>query len=57
MIEQIPGTTMAIVFDAVGSFQIPLSSTQRIELLTVKLNEAIRHISNLEEKLLSSEDL
>lgn len=30
---------------------------QQIETLKIKLNEAIRHISNLEEKLLSPEDL
>ena len=34
-----------------------LTTDQQIEVLKTKLNEAIRHINNLEEKLLSSEDL
>ncbi len=57
MIHELPGIMMATVDDAVGSYVIPVSEGQQIEILKIKLNEAIRHINNLEEKLLSSDDL
>lgn len=56
MIKEILCTIMATVPDGEGFIQIPLTEGQQVEILKIKLNEVIRHVNNLEEKLLSPED-
>ncbi len=58
MIHELPSIMMATISEPEGTFvQLIVTPDQQMEILKIKLNEAIHHINNLEEKLLSPEDL
>lgn len=57
MIQGIPNIIFVEADISDSSIGFPASEQQQIEILKVKLNEAIGHINRLEEKLLSPEDL
>ena len=58
MIEKLRNITEASIRDGIGGqFGFTLPGDPRLEILQIKLDEAIDHINNLEEKLLSPEDL
>ena len=57
MIHELSSILVAVNDPDSAFVEITLSADQQVEVLKVKLNEAIRHINVLEEKLLSPEDL
>lgn len=57
MIQELPQLVFVEANISGNSIGFPASEQQQMEVLKVKLNEAIRHINVLEEKLLSPEDL
>ncbi|KKL50802.1 hypothetical protein LCGC14_2301870 [marine sediment metagenome] len=56
MIRELPDIIMMESLFFGGSIQIPASESQQVEILKIKLNEVIRHINVLEEKLLSPDE-
>ena len=60
MLNELPGVIIANNFDVDGvgqSIEIILTGEQKTAVLQIKLNEAIRHIRRLEEKLLNEEEI
>ncbi|KKL77409.1 hypothetical protein LCGC14_2035190 [marine sediment metagenome] len=60
MLNEIPCIIMASNFDVDSrgqSIEIILTGEQKVEVLQIKLNEAIRHIQALEAKLLNDEEI
>lgn len=60
MLNEIPHIIMASNFDVDSrgqSIEIILTGEQKVEVLQIKLNEAIRHIQALEAKLLNDEEI
>lgn len=57
MLNEIPVLDNVTVYsDRSGSFDITPTGDLKVEMIHRKLNEAIRHINVLEDKLLSEEE-
>ncbi len=56
MIHELPNVIMVETFFFGEPVQLQASEGQQIEILKIKLNEAIQHINILEEKLLSPDE-
>lgn len=57
MLEGIPVINNVTVYsDRSGSFDMTPTGDLKVEIIERKLNEAIRHINALEDKLLSEEE-
>ena len=57
MINEVPQIMTVNIPSEGGLIEVLLTGDQQVEILKIKLNETIRHIKVLEEKLLSPADL
>ncbi len=56
MINEVPQIMTVNIPSEGGLIEVPASESQQVEILKIKLNEVIRHINVLEEKLLSPDE-